>query len=213
MISRFTTLVLSAALIGLGACGGGLTPLPPSTAPSPSRDSPRPTRDRPAPSGPLGEGVRDVDLDALWQRQLMVPVQGLSPSKLRNDYEARRGARTHLALDMLAPRGTPVLAADDGTVGRLGTTPMGGNIVYTTDPQQRFVYYYAHLDRHARGLSVGDKVRKGDVIGYVGTTGNAPANAPHLHFQVMLRGSGRAWWEGPTINPWPFFVHSGTANR
>jgi len=143
----------------------------------------------------------------------MVPVSGIAPGAVRNDYEAGRGRRLHLALDLLAPRGTPVLAADDGRIGRLGTTPIGGNIIYATDPEERFVYYYAHLDRHARGLSVGDRVRKGDVIGYVGTTGNAPANTPHLHFQVMRRGAGRAWWDGPAINPWPFFVHPGRTIR
>jgi murein DD-endopeptidase MepM/ murein hydrolase activator NlpD len=161
----------------------------------------------------LEAGVSDADLDALWARQLMVPVAGTAPSALRDDFDARRGARAHRALDMLAPKGTPVLAADDGRIGRLGTTPVGGNIIYATDPDERFVYYYAHLDRHARGLSVGDRVRKGDVIGYVGTTGNAPANVPHLHFQVMKRGSGRAWWDGPAINPWPFFVLPGASTR
>jgi murein DD-endopeptidase MepM/ murein hydrolase activator NlpD len=157
--------------------------------------------------------VTEADLDALWARELMVPVAGMAPSQVANNYEAGRGARLHLALDLMAPKGTPVLAADDGRIGRLGTTPVGGNIIYATDPDERFVYYYAHLDRHARGLSVGDRVRKGDVIGYVGTTGNAPANAPHLHFQVMRRGAGRAWWDGPAINPWPFFVFEGLSVR
>ncbi len=143
----------------------------------------------------------------------MVPVAGMAPSALRNDYDARRGARAHRALDMMAPKGTPVLAADDGRIGRVGTTPIGGNIIYATDPDEQFVYYYAHLDRHARGLSVGDRVRKGDVIGYVGTTGNAPASVPHLHFQVMKRGNGRAWWDGPPINPWTLFVLPGTSVR
>jgi murein DD-endopeptidase MepM/ murein hydrolase activator NlpD len=207
---------VSAALL-LAACGGGLTPLTPGTAPVPDvatpGPSPVPAGARPAASGPLGPGVSDDDLEALWGRQLMVPVAGVAPGQVRNDYEAGRGGRLHQALDLLAPRGTPVLAADDGRIGRLGTTPVGGNIIYATDPEERFVYYYAHLDRHARGLSVGDRVRKGDVIGYVGTTGNAPANTPHLHFQVMRRGAGRAWWDGPAINPWPFFVFAGTPAR
>lgn len=168
---------------------------------------------RPPAPGPLADGVTDADLDALWARQLMVPVAGTAPTALRNDYDARRGARSHRALDMLAPKGTPVVAADDGTVGRVGTTPIGGNIIYATDPDERFVYYYAHLDRHARGLSVGDRVRKGDVIGYVGTTGNAPSTVPHLHFQVMKRGGGRVWWDGPPINPWPYFALPGVSAR
>ncbi len=204
------SLLPATLLVFLAACGPALTPLPPASAPVPVR---APTGPRPAPSGPLGAGITEADLDALWMRRLMVPVAGLAPEQLRNDYEAGRGARLHYALDMRAPRGTAVLAADDGRVGRLGTTPLGGNILYVTDPDDRFVYYYAHLDRHARGLSVGDRVRKGEVIGYVGTTGNAPDNAPHLHFQVMRRGTGRAWWDGPPINPWPFFVFSGTPIR
>jgi peptidoglycan LD-endopeptidase LytH len=211
-------LVLGGVLASGTACGGGLTPLPPGAAPTPvvperPTAAPVPVAARPAAVGALEAGVSEADLDALWARQLMVPVAGIAPTAVRNDYDARRGARAHRALDLLAPKGTPVLAADDGRIGRLGTTPVGGNIVYATDPEERFVYYYAHLDRHARGLSVGDRVRKGDVIGYVGTTGNAPATVPHLHFQVMKRGSGRAWWDGPAINPWPFFVFSGTSPR
>jgi murein DD-endopeptidase MepM/ murein hydrolase activator NlpD len=209
------TVLLS--VLAAAACGPALTPLPPASAPRPrpvEPTGPAPTlAARPAPSGPLGDGVTEADLDALWARQLMVPVDGVVPAAVRNDYEARRGNRLHLALDLLAPRGTPVLAADDGVVGRLGTTPVGGNIIYATDPDQRFVYYYAHLDRHARGLAVGDRVRKGQVIGYVGTTGNAPANTPHLHFQVMTRGAGRAWWDGPPINPYPYLVEAGAAIR
>jgi murein DD-endopeptidase MepM/ murein hydrolase activator NlpD len=210
--------VLSAlvAVIASG-CGGGLTPLPPAGAPVPVGAAPPlppagPTG-RPAPSGPLGDGVTDADLDALWARQLMVPIEGRAPADVRDDYEARRGGRLHLALDLLAPRGTPVLAADDGRIGRLGTTPVGGNIIYATDPDGRFVYYYAHLERHARGLAVGDRVRKGQVIGYVGTTGNAPADTPHLHFQVMRRSDGRAWWVGPPINPRPFLAAPGVPAR
>lgn len=143
----------------------------------------------------------------------MVPLDGLAPAALRNDYDASRGSRSHRALDMLAPKGTPILSADDGTIGRVDRTPIGGNIIYATDADNLFVYYYAHLDRHAPGLVVGQTVRKGDVIGYVGTTGNAPANTPHLHFQIMVRGSGRMWWDGPPINPWPFFVYSGATNQ
>ena len=94
-------------------------------------------------------------------------------------------------------------------VGRLLTGPVGGIVIYATDPTNRFVYYFAHLERYRRGLAVGDRVAKGSLIGYVGTTGNAPRNAPHLHFQVMKRESGPVWWDGPTINPLPFFASDG----
>ncbi len=210
----------AAAPLLLAACGGGLRPLPPATAPAPqspppavAADAPRSILARPPNTDPLSDGVTDVDLDALWLRQLMVPIEGFAPSVLRNDYDARRGNRSHRALDMLAPKGTPILSADDGTIGRVDRTPLGGNIVYALDANNQFIYYYAHLDKHRKGLAPGDAVRKGDVIGYVGTTGNAPANTPHLHFQVMLRGPGRMWWDGPAINPWPFFVYSGMANQ
>ena len=114
----------------------------------------------------------------------------------------RSGAtRIHGALDLLAPRYTPVLAADDCVIGRLVTGPVGGIVIYASDPNGRFVYYYAHSSGIGAGLAVGDRVAKGSVIGYVGTTGNAPPDTPHLHFQIMKRGAGRAWWDGPPINP------------
>lgn len=140
---------------------------------------------------------------------MMVPVEGLVRAKVRDNYAAKRGASIHGALDLMAPRSTPVLAADDCVIGRLVTGPVGGIVVYATDPTGRFVYYYAHLERYRRGLAVGDRVAKGSLIGYVGTTGNAPANAPHLHFQVMKRGQGTVWWDGPSINPLPFFASDG----
>src|SRR5574341_1859127 len=96
------------------------------------------------------------------------------------------GARRHGAIDILAPRGTPVLAADDGSILRVGFNTLGGLTIYQSDPEKRFVYYYAHLDRYASTLRDGSPVSRGDVIGYVGSTGNAPPNTPHLHFQVML---------------------------
>ena len=139
----------------------------------------------------------------------MVPIEGQSRLALRDDFAARRGDRIHGAMDMMAPRYTAVLAADDCIIGRLATGEVGGIIIYATDPQERFVYYYAHLQRYRRGLAVGDRVAKGSVIGYVGTSGNAPPDTPHLHFQVMKRAAGRAWWDGPYINPLPFFVSDG----
>jgi murein DD-endopeptidase MepM/ murein hydrolase activator NlpD len=153
--------------------------------------------------------VTDDLLDALWARQLMVPVEGLSRQGLRDDFSARRGDRVHGALDLLAPRFSAVLAADDCVIGRLVNGPVGGIALYASDPDNRFVYYYAHLQRYRRGLAVGDRVAKGSVIGYVGTTGNAPPDAPHLHFQVMKRAAGRVWWDGPSINPLSFFAFDG----
>ena len=150
--------------------------------------------------------MENADLDALWARQIIVPVEGISRRSLRDDYTAVRPKGIHGALDIVAPRSAPVLAADDCIIGRLFSGPIGGIVIYAYDDAQRFVYYYAHLERYRRGLAVGDRVAKGSVIGYVGTTGNAPPGTPHLHFQVMKRGAGRAWWDGPPINPFSFFA-------
>jgi peptidoglycan LD-endopeptidase LytH len=194
------------ATLLLAACSGGLTPLPPATMPTP-------VGARPSHVGPLSSVVTDADLDALWTRQLIVPVEGIRREMLRDNYTAARDKGIHAALDILAPRATPVLSADDGVIGRLITGNIGGIALYATDPDARFVYYYAHLDRYRPGLSAGDRVAKGEVIGYVGTTGNAPPNTPHLHFQIMKRGTGRAWWDGPPINPISFFAGEMASRR
>lgn len=158
----------------------------------------------------LEAGVSDADLDALWAERLMVPVHGFSREGLRDTYTAPRGGdRNHRAIDLLAPAGTPVVATDDQVIGRLGDTPLGGIIIYASDLSAHFVYYYAHLKGYRSGLAVGDTVARGEVIGYVGSTGNASPNEPHLHFQVMKRGDGRAWWDGPPINPYIFFAFDG----
>jgi murein DD-endopeptidase MepM/ murein hydrolase activator NlpD len=165
---------------------------------------------RPAHVGPLDPSVSEADLDALWARQLMVPVEGLNRAALRDDFTAKRGTdRIHGALDLLAPRYSAVLAADDCVIGRMFSGPVGGIVIYATALDGQFVYYYAHLHRYAQGLAVGDRVAKGTVIGYVGTTGNAPPDTPHLHFQIMKRGAGRVWWDGPPINPIHFFALDG----
>lgn len=157
-------------------------------------------------AGPLSSAVTPADLDALWARQLMIPVEGISRVALRDTYTAKRDKGIHGALDILAPRSSPVVAAADCVIGRLFEGPVGGIVIYAYDDDQQFVYYYAHLERYRRGLAVGDRVAKGSVIGYVGTTGNAPPDTPHLHFQVMKRGAGRAWWDGPPINPFSYFA-------
>jgi peptidoglycan LD-endopeptidase LytH len=160
--------------------------------------------------------ISDDDLAALAARQLMVPVDGMVVAKVADSFDARRvdgaGApRAHLALDIMAPRGTVVLAADDGVIGRLSSNALGGITIYIRDFADRFVHYYAHLDRYRDGLVVGDTVYQGATLGYVGTTGNAPRDLPHLHWQVMLRGADRRWWDGIPINPWHFLSLDGRA--
>jgi peptidoglycan LD-endopeptidase LytH len=199
-----------ALLLVVAACSTSRR-VPPAMVPAsdgalPSTAAPRPIGPTPAHVGPLDTRVSADDLDALWERQLMVPVEGIPRQALRDDFTAKRGARIHGALDILAPRNTAVVASDDLVIGRLFSGPVGGIVIYGSDPTERFVYYYAHLSRYRKGLAVGDRVAKGSVIGYVGTTGNAPPDTPHLHFQVMKRAAGRAWWDGPAINPFSFFA-------
>ena len=206
----------AALLMTAHACArGGANPpvAPPPMPPAATRPVPTPASvalgRRPEYRSPRDETVTDGDLDALWERQLMVPVEGVSRLKIRDNFVARRSDRIHGALDLAAPRYSAVLATDDLVIGRLATGPVGGIALYASDPAERFVYYYAHLQRYRRGLAVGDRVAKGSVIGYVGTTGNAPPDTPHLHFQVMKRVVGRVWWDGPSINPLTLFAFDG----
>ena len=140
---------------------------------------------------------------------LLVPVEGVLPDRVPDTFNAIRGGRTHRAIDILAPRGTPVLAATDASVYRIRNTGPGGLSVYVVDPSERWMFYYAHLDRFRDGLAEGMKVAQGDVIGYVGTTGNAPANMPHLHFQLMRARFDTRWWDGEALDPRPYFVTAG----
>lgn len=135
--------------------------------------------------------------------QLIVPVAGVQPKDLIDSFNEARGSRTHNALDIPAPRGTPVLAASDGRILRLFTSDAGGLMIYAADPSARFVLMYAHLDRYADGVTEGMPVRRGETIGYVGTTGNAPPNLPHLHFGIARTRDVANWWTGFPVDPFP----------
>jgi len=134
-------------------------------------------------------------------RPLAIPVEGVRLADLRDTFDEGRPGHRHEAIDIAAPRGTRVLAVDDGTLVKLFASVPGGLTIYQFDPESRFAYYYAHLDRYADGLREGMRLRRGDVIGYVGTSGNAARDAPHLHFAVFRLGPERRWWQGETINP------------
>jgi peptidoglycan LD-endopeptidase LytH len=105
-------------------------------------------------------------------------------------------------MDVLAPRNTPVLAVEDGTVARLFLSEAGGITIYQFDPSDTYVYYYAHLERYADGLKEGAPVERGQVIGHVGTTGNAPRDTPHLHFAIFRMAGEKKWWQGTAIDPY-----------
>jgi murein DD-endopeptidase MepM/ murein hydrolase activator NlpD len=158
------------------------------------------------PTATLGDStptIRSAPPEALTHRKFEIPVEGVKPEQLVRSYDQRRsGSRAHEALDILAPRNTPVKAIEDGTVARLFESKAGGTTIYQFDPTEQFCYYYAHLERYADGLREGDKVKKGQVIGYVGTTGNAPKDTPHLHFAVFKLTAEKHWWEGTPIDPY-----------
>ena len=171
-----------------------------------------------------GEPVRTVSADApravepavatigadpiavLRRHDLQLPVvdDDVDVDDWKGDFAQRRGggSRGHEAVDILAPRHTPVVAVEDGTIAKLFNSKAGGITVYQFDPTEQFCYYYAHLQRYAPGLRDGKKVSKGDVIGYVGTTGNAPPNTPHLHFAIFQLTDAKRWWEGRPIDPY-----------
>jgi len=142
----------------------------------------------------------------LQQRDLLIPVQGVNVSQLTRSFTDPRTGHEHDAIDILAPRNTPVVAVEDGTIAKLFVSKLGGNTIYQFDPSQRFCYYYAHLERYADGLADGQSVRRGQVIGYVGTSGNAPPGTPHLHFAVSILNPDHHWWEGTAIDPYDALV-------
>jgi murein DD-endopeptidase MepM/ murein hydrolase activator NlpD len=153
--------------------------------------------------------VSDADLGELRARALAFPVPQVSPATVPDTFADRRGgggARPHEALDIAAPRGAPVVAVDDATVVKLFRSVPGGLTIYLFDGARRFAYYYAHLDRYAPGLAEGQSVARGDVIGYVGTTGNAAPDAPHLHFAIFKLEPKPRWWHGTPLDSHPLLV-------
>ena len=134
-------------------------------------------------------------------RKLLMPVRGVAPADLHQSFEEARRGHRHEAIDILAPRGTPVIAVQDGRIARLFFSQAGGRTIYQFDPTERYTYYYAHLDSYAYGLQEGDIIRSGQVIAYVGTSGNAPENTPHLHFAIFELGPEKRWWQGAPIDP------------
>jgi peptidoglycan LD-endopeptidase LytH len=138
-------------------------------------------------------------------KDLRVPIDGSDVNAWKGGFEERRGKHAHEAVDILAPRNTPIHAVSDGTIAKLFVSKLGGNTIYQFDPSGQFAYYYAHLERYADGLRDGQAVAKGDIIGYVGTSGNAPANTPHLHFGVFQLDQDQRWWDGKPLDPYEVF--------
>jgi murein DD-endopeptidase MepM/ murein hydrolase activator NlpD len=155
-----------------------------------------------APEAPVAPGLEGTDLEILQQRRLRIPIDGVAHAALQPGFDQVRGEGRHEAIDILAPRGTPVHAVEAGIVGKLFTSVRGGITLYQYDPSGRFCYYYAHLDKYAEGLREGQALRAGDLVGYVGTTGNAPKDTPHLHFAIFRLTEPGRWWKGTAIDPY-----------
>jgi peptidoglycan LD-endopeptidase LytH len=161
---------------------------------------------RPSGAAALGDPALEIPLSQalreLRQRGLAFPVDGLRSARLADSFDESRGrGRRHRALDIAAPRYTPVRAVDDGTLTRVSTSPRGGLSLYQVDAQGRYGYYYAHLERYAAGLREGQRVSRGDIVAYVGSSGNATGRAPHLHFAIHRLDGGREW-TGDPLNPY-----------
>lgn len=185
------------------AAGGEIAaPLAPPSA-GRERTAPRPAATAPA--------MSQTDYRALAAKRLTIPVSGVMSTHLTNTYGDDRGGglRQHGALDIMAVRGTPIVATEDGRIEKLFTSEAGGLTIYQFDPTRTYTYYYAHLDRYADGIVEGQTVKRGQIIGYVGATGNASPEGPHLHFAIFRLGPERKWHAGVPINPFP--VLGGTA--
>lgn len=154
----------------------------------------------------------DTDSTELARRHLEVPVQGVDRAALRSGFQQPRDGHAHEAIDIPAPRRTPVIAVDDGTIAKLFTSKPGGLTIYQFDPSRRYAYYYAHLDGYADGLRDGATIKRRDVLGYVGSTGNASPAQPHLHFAIFRLGPERRWWQGVAIDPYPILTNRPLAH-
>ncbi|MEN5118522.1 M23 family metallopeptidase [Luteimonas sp. TWI662] len=184
----------------------------PAPDPGPSDNAAAPPASVPAahvpgaepPAAPDATPAPDPRVDAHASPRLLLPVQGIPFADVRDTFDDARGSeRRHEALDIMAPAGTPVLAAADGTIEKLFTSDRGGLTIYQFEPTGTWSYYYAHLQAYAPGIAEGTQVRRGDVIGRVGSTGNADPAAPHLHFAVFRLTPERQWWTGAPVNPYP----------
>jgi len=179
-------------------------PADPATLAAPSRAAPAAMASSAAPATPSAPSPAAAVSTPADGNALLLPVQGVTAAQLQDTFtDARSEGRVHDAIDILAPAGTPVLAVADGTIEKLFNSDRGGLTVYQFEPGGRYCYYYAHLERYADGLAEKQTVTRGQVIGYVGSTGNASPEAPHLHFEIHTLGPEKQWWKGASLNPYP----------
>lgn len=167
-----------------------------------------PSKQQPGASAPKGaEAPKGVPSG------LIIPVEGVLPEQLQDSFkDARSGGRTHHAIDIKADHNTPVLASAPGKILKLHLSERGGITLYQLSADERFIYYYAHLDRYAEGIEEKKEVAQGEVLGYVGDTGNAGAGNYHLHFGIYRTTNPKRFWEGEPINPYPLLKKSQKTN-
>lgn len=177
-------------------------PSPLVAQPSPSEAEPSPSVSEPTPS--VAEPSPAEEPNFVGHVKLIVPVAGVRPDQLLDTFsQIRSEGRTHDAIDIMAPAETPVLAAADGQIQKLFQSELGGTTIYQLSADRQLIFYYAHLSRYADGLTEGKQVRQGEVIAYVGDTGNAGPGNYHLHFSIAVVSDPRRYWEGTNINPYP----------
>lgn len=153
--------------------------------------------------------ARIIKIAAATPLQISLPMKGLKASDIQDTFDQMRdGKRKHEGTDIMAPRGTPILAVNDGKIVKLFLSKPGGITIYHFDPSEEYCYYYAHLDRYADGVTEGMTVHRGDVIGFVGSTGNANPAAPHLHFEIHQLEADKHWWSGVPLNPYQYLVNA-----
>lgn len=192
------------------------TPPPAASAPVAAAPSSQPQpQPHPgaAPSAPTAAPMPEPTPPAATPSNLVltIPVKGVVASELTDTYtQTRGGDRIHEALDIMAPRGREVVAVDDGKVAKLFNSKQGGLTVYQFDPSERYAYYYAHLDSYAFGIQEGKLLKRGELVGYVGVSGNSDPAAPHLHFAIFELGPEKRWWEGKPINPYPLLTQQAS---
>ena len=192
LADRLTTIIVTAIVTSAAWIVGGSTLIQSAPGAPPAAEA----------SPVAGLGVLDTG-------RMLVPVQGVTADKLGDTFAQARanGARVHDAIDIAAARGTPVLAAAGGTIEQLFRSNEGGNTIYLRSADRRQIHYYAHLDQYASGLQEGQRVARGQVLGTVGSTGNAAETAPHLHFAIMQTTPTAQWYDGGTpINPYPLLT-------
>ncbi|HEX6903713.1 MAG TPA: M23 family metallopeptidase [Thermoanaerobaculia bacterium] len=217
LLAGFAGFAIGSATVLMMVWLYGAGDVPPASAPKPAPVEVKPA-EPPAAPPPLPEEattpppgtpapVPPASLpEDLGRRHLVVPVQGIQPGELLNTFDDSRSAgRVHEAIDIMAPRNTPVVAVEGGRIAKLFTSDLGGLTIYQFDPTETYSYYYAHLERYASGIQEGARVSPGQVIGYVGSSGNAAEDNPHLHFAIFKLNEQKNWWEGAPINPFHVF--------